>query len=65
MTTFCIHKKVGNHQQDIWLFCYFDNRKAQSKIIYLQKAIEQSESKEQNVQDQLASVIKVVGIITI
>lgn len=47
------------------VFCYFDNRKAQSKIIYLQKAIEQSESKEQNVQDQLASVIKVVSIITI
>ncbi|XP_048773263.2 centrosomal protein of 89 kDa-like isoform X2 [Ostrea edulis] len=34
-------------------------RKAQSKMIYLQKAIEQSELKEQNVQEQLASVIKV------
>ncbi|XP_078338059.1 centrosomal protein of 89 kDa-like isoform X3 [Crassostrea virginica] len=34
-------------------------RKAQSKTLYLQKAIEQSELKEQNVQDQLASVIKV------
>ena len=36
-------------------------RKAQSKTLYLQKAIEQSELKEQNVQDQLASVIKVVS----
>ncbi|XP_061163298.1 centrosomal protein of 89 kDa-like [Saccostrea echinata] len=34
-------------------------RKAQSKMVYLQKAIDQSELKEQNVQDQLASVIKV------
>jgi hypothetical protein len=32
-------------------------------MIYLQKAIEQSELKEQNVQDQLASVIKVVRFI--
>lgn len=60
-----IYKKVWNHQQDVYLFGYFDNRKAQSKIIYLQKAIEQSESKEQNVQDQLASVIKVVSIIIV
>lgn len=66
MTTCYINtKKVWNHQQDVYLFGYFDNRKAQSKIIYLQKAIEQSESKEQNVQDQLASVIKVVSIIIV
>lgn len=66
MTTCYINtKKVWNHQQNVYLFGYFDNRKAQSKIIYLQKAIEQSESKEQNVQDQLASVIKVVSIIIV
>lgn len=33
-------------------------------MIYLQKAIEQSELKEQNVQEQLASVIKVVRFIS-
>ena len=36
-------------------------RKAQSKMIYLQRAIEQSENKEQSVQEHLASIIKVVS----
>ncbi|XP_069113940.1 centrosomal protein of 89 kDa-like isoform X3 [Argopecten irradians] len=34
-------------------------RKAQSKIMYLQKAVEQSEDKEHTVQEQLANIIRV------
>ncbi|XP_060069382.1 centrosomal protein of 89 kDa-like [Ylistrum balloti] len=34
-------------------------RKAQSKIMYLQKAVEQSENKEYTVQEQLANIIRV------
>ena len=37
-------------------------RKTQSKMLYLQRAIEHSETKEQSVQDYLANIIRVVGI---
>ena len=37
-------------------------RKTQNKMLYLQRAIEHSETKEQSVQDYLANTIRVVGI---
>lgn len=36
-------------------------RKTQNKMLYLQRAIEQSETKEQSVQDYLGNIIRVVG----